>query len=727
MQGVDQGRRIFALEGISGVGKSALLACVVDELDARKFCPARLNAADHAGEDLAIAAIYGQLKNLPQDPEAVVQSLAKRLSANVPKALQALAGALAADAIGLATDKLGKTAEVVQKAISGDLETSPVEDMLDQLELSNKRTFLTHFLRALAEAGTPVVIAIDNVDETNLQEFIRFLISIRPESLVLLLAHNVEKGDNARWDHITADVRAKHGLALPIDPLDSPAAAEWFHRDFGRWPSETELDALMKQTGGRAYDLDLALIAIRNGGLAIGSDYSGYYVNRRRDLAGDARTVAELLAVIPHDATVSLDALAVAAAELGVADVGPSIDVLGQDRLLKGSASGLALAHALAQDTWRAGLSGPRQAQLIGGWLEAYSQYKAGLLTSQEAAAILPIIVAPLVQSLPAAEIADIGGALLRAGQVEVGLKFVDSGWKFEPGAERGGEEMVQQALLAARTRLELGRYNEVDEPLTVAERSTNPETRVEALLLRMKLALRRNTYSLLWVLAEKLEKVDRDPGQYAEGQATLNVAYRDILNYEGIRGTTAKLIELRDKLAPLKQMSIDRSIARAQAKLGDFDAALDTAQRAVEAALDVGTARDLGNAYLARGEVHRYRREFQAAFEDYHLAEELGRGMGNRDSQLWSLLGIAAAQIESGDQGDAQYPLDQVAAMLAEPGYEHPIESAHLQLLRILSGRQKIEAALVVEAYESLGIHWPRAILENHRGGQAVQGPTPL
>ncbi len=134
-----------------------------------------------------------------------------------------------------------------------------------------------------------------------------------------------------------------------------------------------------------------------------------------------------------------------------------------------------------------------------------------------------------------------------------------------------------------------------------------------------------------------------------------------------------------------------------------------------------------MGNAYLARGEVRRYRREFQAAFEDYRLAEELGRGMGNRDSQLWSLLGIAAALIESGDQDAAQYPLDQVAVMLAEPGYEHPIESAHLQLLRVLSGRQPVEVAPLVEAYESLGIHWPRAILESHRGGQAVQGPTPL
>lgn len=726
LQGVDQGRRVFALEGISGVGKSAVLASVVADLGARKYCSANLNAADHASEDLAIAAIYGQLKDFPQDPEAVVQALEQRVTANLPKVLRAFTGAVAADLVKLVTDKAAKTTDVLQKLIASDLATSPVGDQLDQLEQSNKRAFLTHFLGALADAGTPVVIAIDNVDETNLHDFIRFVISAKPDSMVLLLAHNVEKGDNVRWDTITAVVRAKQGLVLPVNPLNHPAVAEWFERELSRRPTDTELDTLMKQSGGRPYSLERAFDAIRSGGVAIDADFAGYYRNRRRAMSGDTRTVAELLAILPRDTSVSRDGLAVAAAKLGVADIGPSIDKLDQDRWLKHSASSLALAHALAQDAWLEGLTRPRKEQLVGGWLEAYKQYKAHLLTGQEAAAIIPVIVTPLVQTLPAAEIAEIGRALLNAGRIEVGLEFVDSGWKFEAGAEKGGEDMVQQALLAARTRLELGRYNEVDEPLAQAERSSNPETQVEALLLRMKLALRRNAYGLLWALAEKLEKVE-DPSHYAEGQATLNVAYRDILNYKGMRETTDKLIKLRDSLTPAKQMSIDRSIARAQAKLGDLDAALEVAMRAVDAAREVGTARDLGNAHLARGEVHRYRREFAAALEDYRLAEEIGRGMGNRDSQLWSLLGVAAAQIEAGHPGAARMPLDQVTAMLDEPGYVHPIESAHLQLLRVLAGDHTGEVARVVQAYESLGIHWPRSILESHGADRGGRGPTPL
>jgi len=726
LQGVEQGRRGFALEGISGVGKTAVLAAVVEELSRRNYSPAVLNAIEQASEDLAIAAIYGQLKALPQDPEAVATAFGKRMSANGLKLVRAITAAVMADLAKVVTDKAGKTIDVLQKAVAGELLSSPIGEALDQLDSSNKRLFLSHFLGSLADAGTLVVISIDHVDKTNLPEFIRFLIAAKPDSTVLLLAHNTETGDNGRWDDITSDVRAKRGLLLPIAPLGPKEAAEWFYRSLGRWPLEAEINSLMQATGGRPYDLELALAAIQEGGAAILNDYAGYYEAKRSAITGDARTVAELLAILPDNVSVSADALAAAAACVGAADIGPALDRLAQDRLLKRTSSGLALTHALAQETWRQGITKPRGDKLVGSWYEVYRQFKADQLTSPEATAIIAVVVAPLVQSLPPAEIANLGSLLLKAGQHQVGLALIDNGWKFEPAGEKGGENMVQQALLAARTRLELGRYSEVDEPLAQAERSANEETQIEALLLRMKLALRRNTYVLLWALAKKLDAVTDNPEHQAAGQATLNVAYRDLLNYEGIQRTTDKLVQLRGSLPPGQQIAVDRSIARALAKLGNFDGALEAAEHAITGASDYGTARDLGNAYLARAEVRRYRREFAQALDDYHMAEQLGRGMGNRDSQLWSLLGAAAAQIESGDAQHARLPLDQVSALLAEPGYDHPIESAHAQLLRVLAGEDADVERLFAD-YKALGIEWPQPLLEERRRSGGVFKPTPL
>ena len=728
LTGVDEGRHAFALEGISGVGKSALLACVVEALSGRGYGTAHVNAGEHASEDLAIATIYSQLKALPQDPQAVVDALGKRLALNGTKILRELAGAIAADIVKAVTDKAGKTIDVVQKVMAGNLEATAVGEALDQLEFNNKRMFLTQFLGALADTGTRVVISIDNVDQTNLSDFIRFLLLGKPASLLLLLAHNTERGDNILWDGTTALVKASKGLVVDVQPLTDPDIAMWFHRAFDRWPSETELRGLREATGGRPYGLEEAFEAIRNGVDAAMPDYSGFYSNRRQAITGDARAVAELLAIIPHDAYVSVNVLATAAATLGAADIGSALDRLRQDRLLKGTADALSLAHSLAQDTWRAGLTGPRRAVLEGAWLAVYRQFKAQELTGPDAMAIIPIIVTPLGQALPAADLAQVGAQLVSAGQLQVGLELIDRVWKFETDAEKGGEDMVQQALLAARIRLELGRYNEVNEPLIQAEHSTNPETRIEALLLRMKLALRQNTYVLLWALAEKLDRVaEVQPKHRAASQATLNVAYRDILNFDGIRQTTDRLVDLRDSLAAEQQISIDRSIARALAKLNDLDLALLAAERALDGANEIGTVRDLGNAYLARAEVRRYRREYPQAVEDYRRAEEIGRGMGNRDSQLWSLLGTAAAQIESGRAEAARAPLDQVAAILAEPGYEHPIETAHADLLKTLAGDPGANVDRALSTYDALGIAWPRSLLESFGRGEALQSPTPL
>lgn len=726
MQGVDQGRRVFALEGITGVGKTAALAAVVVELDRRKYCPAVLNAVEQASEDLAIATIYNQLKSLPQDPEAVINALAQRLTDNAPKVVRAIAGALMADMAKLATDKFGKTIDLAQQLVSGDLLSSPVGEALDAVQASNKRLFLTRFLDALAEAGTLVVISIDNVDQTNLPEFIRFLISSKPPSLVLLLAHNTERGDNGRWDNIVSDAKAGKGLQITVEPLGRGEIHAWFLRDVGRAPTSAECDRLLQVTGGRPQELVEAIEAVANGVDPIAGDFSGYYVTRRQAIAGDARAVAELLAIIPYDATVAVDLLERAAARIGCANIGPAIDQLLKERLLKNSASRLALSHALVQDTWREGIADQRWADLVGGWHEAYSHFNPSQLTGPDATAIIPVIRTLLVEATPAAEVVEAGAQLLKAGQLQVGLELVDSGWQVGSATEKGSEDMLQHALLAAKTRLDLGRYSEVDEPLAQAERSTNKDTRVAALLLRMKLALRRNTYVVLWKLAKDLDGLTDCPSEQAEIQAILNVAFRDLGDAEGIRATTDKLIVLREQLVAEQQMSIDRSIARALAKLEDVEGAEEVAERALASASEIGTARDIGNAYLARAEVRRYGRRYAEALADYHQAEAFGRGIGNRDSQLWSLLGAAAAQIESGDPKAARVTLEEVSALLSEPGYAHPIETAHAQLLRALAG-EAVDIEKLLRKYEDLGIRWPRGIFDQHSATGSLAGPTPL
>ena len=196
-------------------------------------------------------------------------------------------------------------------------------------------------------------------------------------------------------------------------------------------------------------------------------------------------------------------------------------------------------------------------------------------------------------------------------------------------------------------------------------------------LLVRMKLALRRNAYEALWKTYADVEALaPGDVHAQAEAQSTLNVAYRDLLNYDGIRATSKRLEELRGQLDEKVRLSVDRALARGFAKLGDQKPALEYAESALKLASEVGSARDLGNAYLARAEVHRYGKRHADAVADYSRAAEIARGVANRDLLLWALLGKAAAHLEAGQRDKASPLFQELSHLLGQPG-----TSTHLKL----------------------------------------------
>ncbi len=728
-----QGRHLFALEGVTGVGKSALLEVVSTELEKLDLGGiTALNAAQLTSEELAIAAIYVRLKGLARDPEAVVAEIKKQFTDNLPHVLRKLAAAAAADLVKVVAEKAEKTIEAAKEILTGEAGGDSVGTMLDSLDGANRRFFLIRFLQALEDAGNPVVIAIDNFDgaDPSLTEFVRFLVKSKPPNTIVAIAHNTEVGNNLHWDYVVADIEARGGAAYKLDVFEGPVIAEWFHRDIGRWPSGIELAALTASTGGRAYNVKQAIEAIRDGGAdPVSGNYRGYYELKRRALAIEARAVAELLAVMNYDAGVARDSLAVAAQQLGVADIGPALDELRAERLLKEVGVFVGLVHRLAQDTWREAITGPRRTTLAAAWYETIRQLDAQQLTEPGITALIPVVVTPLIEAKSLDEVAEIGACLIAAGQIQTGLELLDHTWKFGAVDSRGGADMLQHALLAARTRLALGRYQEVDEPLTQAALVAQERgPKLEILLLRMKLALRRNTYPLLWTLAESLEELAADDvDAKVEGQQILNVAYRDLLDYAGIKRSSDALLALRNFVNATTRMSMDRALARALAKLGDTEAASQSAESALSASQEVGSVRDIGNAHLARAETARYRGDFGAALVDYRKAEEIARGTGNRDSQLWALLGEAAAHIESAQRDRAKAPLDQVAALLAEPGYEHPLEAAHATMLRVFAGLDQKPAAEVLAPYEALGVAWPAAYLQSFLEKGMVAGTTPI
>lgn len=731
---VEHGRTLFALEGVTGVGKSALMTAVSRRLECSGFSGvATLNAAQLVSEEFAIAAIYVQLQQLARDPEALINALKERVTSKLPQILKTLWGAVMADVAKLVTDKAEKTIEAIQGIVAGEGASPSVEGQLATLDRDNRRYFLSEFLQALVDGGNRVVIAIDNFDtaDVGLASLIRFLIKSKPSGVALVLAHNNEVGDNTDWDNALADLKACRGRVFQVTPLDRSAIGAWFYSEIGRWPTVTELEELEDATHGRAMALKLAIDAIHDGvEQPIQPDYTGYYECSRHGLSAEAWTVAELLAVINRDASVPKDLLAAAAQNLEIGNIGPALDELHGRRLMKAHGGNVALAHSLAQQSWLATINGLRRRRLALAWFDVVADYDIAQLTGPEATGLIPVIITPLLERRPLTEIAAIGERMIAAGQIRAGLELLDRSWKATADGGTGGVGVIQHALIAARTRLELGRYGEVDEPLTLAGLAAGDESdaRVQVLLLRMKLALRRNTYPALWILAKQLEA---EPGQdltaQIEGLQILNVGYRDLLDLGGVRASSNRLLELRDATTPQQQNAIDRTLARSFAKLGDADTALIHAQAAVDSSSALGSIRVVGNSDLALAEVLRYRRDYEPAVAAYRRAAAIGRATGNRDSLLWSLLGEAAAHIESGMSNKALGPLEEVKALLAEPGYDHPLETAHAGLLRALARTTDTAAEVILQRYEPLGINWPAEYLTNFVKSGRLAGPTPI
>lgn len=731
---IARGQTLFALEGVTGIGKSALLTEISKRLENAGFCGvATLNAAQRTSEDLAITAIYQQLIDLVRDPGTLEQELKRRFESELGHTFRKVVGAISADLLTLVTEKAGNTVEVVKEIITGRDDVPNATAQLETLDSDSQRYVISEFLKTLADAGNSVVIAIDNFDSADptLVSLVRFLIREKPEHIALIIGHNTEAVDNSNWDNVLADLRARGGQWLQLQSLDRTAIVAWFKSEIGRCPTHTELEQLECETHGRAQDLKLAIDWVKYGGVApLHRDYGGYYDLGRQRLSSDARNVAELLAVINRDAQIAEEVLAAAAESLGVDNLGPALDELRGERLLKIEGGNLSLSHSLARDSWLETINSRRKERLGNAWFIAVRSFDITQLTAPEAAGLIPIIAKPLLENRSVAEIAEIGEQLIAVGQVRNGLNLIDQTWRFKASGSIGGADMLRNALLAARTRLDLGRYSEVDEPLTQADLAAgdDPVAKIQVLLLRMKLALRRNTYTVLPILAGQIGCLAAgDSKARGESELILNVACRDLMDLDALRASSVRLLALWDDSTPEQQNAIDRAVARSLAKLGDTGAALKHAEAAVKTSLGLGSIRIVGNANLAMAEVLRYRGDFEVAIAAYRDAAGIGRASGNRDSQLWSLLGQAAAHIGAGMPEDSTGPLMEIEALLAEPGYNHPLETVHASFLRVLAGTSDTTDDEIVERYEPFQIKWPSEYLVKFRKSIELAGPTPL
>lgn len=738
MAELEAGCTVFGLEGVTGIGKSAIgEQLAVTEQARNGTVGVVIDLADVPSETLLIAALHERLSAVPRSAEQDIERTASAVAAASYGIARKLLGAAAKDLVKLANDKFENIGGVIGDLIAGEDAPDGVAAELEKTGSANQRMFIRGYMKLVADLGSTVMLMLDNYEaaEPSAQEFVNYLVDVKPATWLLVMINNIEKPAEGNWaGKIRPLIGAKAGVLVPIPDLDERAVVEWYRDVVGAEPAYGEAAQLIANSGrGRPFQLK-PLIMARRDGTAVGrlADFSHLQTARRAERSDDARRVAELMTIVPADKALSLRWLEAAAQEDGVTSFATSIDELTMANEIQTRNGTAAFVHGGYRDSWNGSVGDVRRETIVKVWYGAWRSLQADG-GSIAGTGLLPALARQLATHEPADTVTSVARALRASGAENESLIVLDASWREGTDMQAGTGGMMEHALIAAQTRVDLGRYDEAQEALRSIELHRAPDGVWAGAvdLLRMKLALRMNSYSLVWRLSDKLLASAPDEAELQlERELIVNTAVRDHLDVDRMEASIDRLTAIRPDVDKLGQRKIDRSLARTLAKLGRSAAALDAANAAIESANEDDDLRGLGNAHLAMAEALRHGGHPEDAREHYRIGAEIGRGVGNRDSLLWCLLGDASALVQTGATAPALAVISDIVRLMDEPGYEHPIERAHAGLIAaaatLIDGGQ-VDIGEVMSPFERLGIGWPRAILDPLAATRKLSAPLPI
>lgn len=738
MTEVKAGCTIIGLEGVTGAGKSEFcfqLARLCQE--ERGPDPLIIDGGIAATEELLIGKMCAQLRAVPRIQFQGFEEKAQRFLDRLVPGMRKIGGAIIQDLAKVAgLDKVEKSVEAVTNFLTGlDGEPDPYRK-LAETDQANQRALIIEYLQLVTDLGNPLCIVVDDYEllENSAREFLRLLMRRKPSNCLLLIAVNTEYEPASDWRSILApNIKAANGEVYSIPDLSMEEIAGWYHAVVGTEADEQTVEGLIRQSrGGRPAYIATLLDALRTGPTPPRiPNFEELQAARRRSLSSGAKALGDLMSLLPGDVAVPQALLDVAASAAGI-DLRTAFDELFGASLVKRVGDRMRFVHSSYAISWMEDITEQRRSELEEQWYEALVQ--TGYVNGNNMTRGLISLVAPLiVERQSNDEIARFASSLEEHGAQDDSLLLLTTSWQAPSDAGTGRDGVIEHALQAARLQLDLGRYAAAQEPLRAVELKEPDGTplRNEADLLRMKLALRLNHYPLVWMLSDKLAtKAPDAPGVQLERELLVNTALRDIMDEAGILASIERLQAIVDNVSNAARASINRSLARSYAKVGENGKALRLANDALELANAEGDLRAIGNAHLALGEALRHAGQEVGALAHYRDAADLGSAIGNRDSELWSWMGEAATHLQLGDLNSARAALAAAAALANDPGFEHPLETAHVALIsaltEILAGNT-VDQGNVFALYHRLRIAWPEAYFQETQSRGALPRAIPL
>jgi tetratricopeptide (TPR) repeat protein len=293
-----------------------------------------------------------------------------------------------------------------------------------------------------------------------------------------------------------------------------------------------------------------------------------------------------------------------------------------------------------------------------------------------------------------------------------------------------GNPELSMEAVLGiAAVLLNTGYYQEALNRLINFETDDMPVHLVSRTkLLRGEIFMRLNRYSESLNELEHAHQMFSDQsnleGQLA-AEKTENTILRDLGRYDEAVSLGLSLVQRAEEgltQSPLLA-SCFQALARSLAFRSDTSEGIAAAQRSLEISLSIHSIRTEGNSYLALGEVFRHGNLFDEAIVNYVKAIKIAETIANRDSFLWSSLGLADALLLKGDVAKAKEVLEHVGEIVRNADSHYPLEHLHWQLstatVNYINGElSDTDLKAAAAQYQSLKITWPeeyvRSVLIN-------------
>jgi tetratricopeptide (TPR) repeat protein len=632
-----------------------------------------------------------------------------------------------------------RATEAAVKALADELAAERPDVLANQLIEAARRDLLGGLfalLDVLANNSITGALIIDGIEQgsTSVQSAVSALLRRAPVGWTVLCAINDETPEGiAAFNTIWPEVAAAGVDNVQLGPLDAAALDSWTRFYRGSAPSQDVLERVLNHCGGRPLHLSdwvhgRSIEAERQW---VTSRLGPYYDARLRSLPVDARRLVRQVSLLPESWHVSLelcstlldesdtDALSVVDELCAAHFLEPLSSTLGSYRFVHEVAH-VRVRETLPDSVAREGASALLAA--LGARTSVADRYAKARLAA----------IAGHSDALLSDGIAT-GNELIEAGSVRPALEVYRLTLAAaEPAGER--RQQAEARLGIAEVLLHTGFYHDALDILETVDETPLPQ-RGKRSLLQGQAHIRLNSYE---AATDALQRATDDFAQAGDEGGRLsalreqNTILRDLGRYQEAVEHAEMLLSQASAGSTLLRAACHRALARSLALSGRGDEGLEHAHAALRLADSAGSTRAVGNARLAAGECLRHAGHHNDAASEYRAAIGIAAALANRDSLLWSQLGLADALLLSDRRDEAASVLDEVAEVVETGDSRYPLEYCHWRLSKavvdFLAGTGSTDSVRTAAgSYEILGVRWPIMYVDALIEGEAPPGPKPL